>query len=102
MSMQRHEVTKQPTLTSEQQERLAKLEAMPDSDIDYSDIPAGTDWTGAIRGSVVPSHKNVHLMTQSNHQVLDTDLVQWLANQDDKTKRHVNEVIRHIMIMQQD
>ena len=29
---------------------LAALEALPDEDIDTSDIPEGTDWSDAVRG----------------------------------------------------
>lgn len=30
-------------------------------------------------------------------KVLDADVVMWLSTQDNETKRHVNEVIRHMM-----
>jgi hypothetical protein len=30
--------------------QVAALEAMPDSEIDCSDIPETTDWSGAVRG----------------------------------------------------
>lgn len=94
MSIQRHEVTNKPNLTAEQTERLDKLEAMPESKIDYSDIPESTDWSGAIRGSVVSANNN------SQNQVLESDVAEWLATQDAETIRHINEVIRHIMVLQ--
>ncbi len=28
---------------------------------------------------------------------IDDDIVQWLLKQDDNTKRHINEVLRHVM-----
>lgn len=93
--MQRHQVTNQPTLTAEQIERLQALDAMPDSQIDYSDIPQSTDWSGAIRGSIVSTHDPVE------HEILEADVAQWLSAQDDQTKRHINQVIRHIMVLQQ-
>ena len=34
---------------------LAILEALPDEDIDTSDIPEVTDWSDAIRGGVLSS-----------------------------------------------
>lgn len=37
-------------LTPEQQEELDALAALPDEDIDFSDMPEVTDWTGAKRG----------------------------------------------------
>lgn len=37
-------------LTPEQYSRLERLAALPDEDIDTSDIPEVRDWTGAKRG----------------------------------------------------
>jgi len=37
-------------LTPELKEQLARLKAMPDSEIDCSDIPEQRDWSGATRG----------------------------------------------------
>lgn len=95
MTMQRHKVTNKPTLSAEQIERLQALDAMPDSQIDYSDIPQSTDWSGAIKGSVVSTHHPVE------NEMLEADVAQWLSAQDAQTKRHINEVIRHIMVLQQ-
>ncbi len=93
--MQRHKVTNKPTLTAEQIERLQALEAMPDSQIDHSDIPQSTDWSDAIRGSIVSTHNPIE------HEILEADVAQWLSTQDAQTRRHINEVIRHIMVLQQ-
>ena len=93
--MQRHKVTNKPTLTAEQIERLQALDAMPDSQIDYSDIPQSADWSGAISGSIVATYNPVET------EVLEADVAQWLSAQDAQTKRHINEVIRHIMVLQQ-
>ncbi|CAM4069891.1 hypothetical protein PSAR109036_07555 [Psychrobacter arenosus] len=91
MNMVRKVINHPPQLSSEQLDRLAKLEEMPDSHIDYSDIPLTSDWQDAIQGSIgAPAH------------LLDSDVLAWLATQDDATKRHVSEVIRHIMLLQQD
>ena len=38
-------------LTPEMRAELEALEAMPDDQIDTSDIPPVTDWSGAIRGA---------------------------------------------------
>ncbi len=35
--------------------QAAKLAAMPDSEIDTSDIPETTDWSGAVRGKFAPT-----------------------------------------------
>jgi len=41
-----------PKLTQTQRERLERLKAMPDDEIDTSDIPVVADWSGAIRGGL--------------------------------------------------
>ena len=37
-------------LPPEMQEQLRALEELADEDIDFSDIPETTDWSGAVRG----------------------------------------------------
>ncbi len=68
--MQRHKVTTKPTLTTEQIERLKALDAMPDSQIDYSNIPQSTDWSGAISGSIISTHNPVE------NEALEADVAQ--------------------------
>ena len=41
-------------LTDAQVAELAALEAMPDSEIDLSDIPEKLDWSDAVRGPLTP------------------------------------------------
>lgn len=41
-----------PPLTPLQQEELAQLANLSDDDIDLSDIPEVTDWSGAQRGGI--------------------------------------------------
>ena len=41
-----------PPLTPLQQEELARLAKLSDDDIDLSDIPEVTDWSGAQRGGI--------------------------------------------------
>lgn len=38
-------------ITDKMAAELAALEAMPDSEIDYSDIPEQLNWKGAVRGT---------------------------------------------------
>ena len=47
-----------PSLTAEQKENLKRVAALSDSDIDLSDIPEVTEWSGAIRGSLVSIDSN--------------------------------------------
>ena len=62
-----------PPLTEAQREELARLAAMKDEDIDFSDIPRlGEDfWKNAVRGKFFrPNKKQVTLR-------LDADLLEW-------------------------
>lgn len=43
-----------PSLSAEQEANLQRLAMLSDHDIDLSDMPEVTDWSGATRGSVVP------------------------------------------------
>ena len=49
-----YHIDKLPPLTSKQQADLDYLATLSDDDIDLSDIPEITDWSGAIRGSIKP------------------------------------------------
>ena len=46
----RFDPTNPPPLTDPQREQLARLAAMPDSEIYLTDIPEMLDWSGATRG----------------------------------------------------
>jgi uncharacterized protein (DUF4415 family) len=58
-------------LTSEQQKELERLAALPDEDIDTSDIPEVTDWSSAVRGKFFrPVKKQLTLR-------IDADIIEW-------------------------
>lgn len=61
-----------------QQERLERLAAMPDDEIDTSDIPEALDWRGAIRGW--PPTRRMRLAA-----CLDNDVIEWFEH------RHTSE-----------
>jgi uncharacterized protein (DUF4415 family) len=44
-----------PSLSAAQEANLQRLAMLSDEDIDLSDMPEVTDWSGATRGSVLPS-----------------------------------------------
>ena len=48
-----------PSLSAEQEANLQRLAVLSDDDIDLSDMPEVTDWSGATRGSVVSSDSMV-------------------------------------------
>ena len=44
-----------PSLSAAQEANLQRLAMLSDEDIELSDMPEVTDWSGATRGSVLPS-----------------------------------------------
>lgn len=59
------------TLTPQQRTELEALEALPDRDIDTSEIPEILDWSGARRGALYrPVKQQITLR-------LDADVVAW-------------------------
>ena len=48
-----------PSLRAEQEANLQRLAMLSDDDIDLSDMPEVTDWSGATRGSIVSSDSMV-------------------------------------------
>lgn len=67
---------------------IAALEAMSDEDIDFSDIPEVTDWTGAVRGKFYRPEKQTVTIR------LDSDLVAWFKAREPKYQTAVNRVLR--------
>ena len=62
-------------LTDKQRADLSALEALPDDQIDTSDIPEVRDWSGAKRGVFFrPVNQKITLM-------LDADVVNWFKEQ---------------------
>ena len=62
-------------LTDKQRADLSALEALPDDQIDTSDIPEVRDWSGAKRGVFFrPASQEITLM-------LDADVVNWFKEQ---------------------
>ena len=58
-------------LSAEQKAELEALAALPDSEIDTTDIPPVKDWSGAIRGAFYrPIKKPLSLR-------LDADIIDW-------------------------
>jgi uncharacterized protein (DUF4415 family) len=79
-------------LSPEQLERLAQLEAMPDEEIDYSDIPPMTaeQWADPRRPAYYKNRKRPVTMR------MDADLVDWFKhNAGDKPyQTEINRVLR--------
>lgn len=75
-------------LTPELAAELRALEAMPDSQIDTSDIPVVRDWTGAKRGKF---HRPVKRQITLR---LDADLVDFFEAQGKGYQTRINEALR--------
>lgn len=71
---------------------LAVIDAMAEEDIDFSDAPEITDWTGAVRGKFYRPEK--HAVTIR----LDSDVVAWFKASEPKYQTAVNRVLRDYMV----
>jgi uncharacterized protein (DUF4415 family) len=91
--IKRRRVTGQ-TLTHRQNRELAALAAMPDSQIDTSDIPElpPDAWKNAIRGRFYRPIKQAVSMR------LDADVVAWLKKQGKGYQTRANNILRQQMI----
>src|SRR5208337_5326454 len=58
-------------LTTEEQAALDAVAAMPDSEIDTSDMPEITDWSGAVRGGLYRPVKRLTSLP------LDAERLEW-------------------------
>ena len=81
-------------LTEEQREELRQLAAMPDSEIDFSDIPEITDFTGFEVG------KFYRPVKQTVTVRLDADLLNWLKQGGKGYQSRMNAILRKVMQQQ--
>ena len=73
-----------PKMTAE----LKRLAAMKDEDIDTSDIPEVTDWSGAIRGGFYRPIKSAVTIR------LDADVLDWFRSQGGGYQTRMNQALR--------
>jgi uncharacterized protein (DUF4415 family) len=79
-------------LTKEQKRQIAVSEAKRDEDIDLSDMPEITDWSGAVMGMFYrPAKKPVTMR-------LDEDVVAWLKGFGRGYQTKANLLLRHAML----
>ncbi len=85
-----------PPLTDEQRARLSLLAKMPDSEIDYSDIPPLGDefWKNAIRN---PFYKPTKQATTVR---IDADVLLWLKSTGKGYQTRINAILRDAMLHQ--
>ena len=78
-------------LTAEERAALDAVAAMPDSEIDTTDIPEVTDWSGAIRGAFYkPIKKPIALR-------LDADVLDWFQRQGPGYQTRINAALREFV-----
>ncbi len=83
-----------PPLTESQKAELEALAALPDSEIDLSDIPELTDeqWQNAIR------HRGYRPVKQQITARLDSDVLHWLKSQGKGYQSRMNDILRKEML----
>lgn len=81
-----------PKITKRMVEELRRLEAMPDDQIDLSDIPEVTDWSDGIVGKYYrPIKKPLTIR-------IDADVLAWLKSQGAGYQTRINRLLRQIMM----
>jgi uncharacterized protein (DUF4415 family) len=68
--------------------QLKRLARMRDEDIDTSDIPEVTDWTGAVVGRFFRPIKQAVTIR------LDADVLDWFRSQGDGYQTRMNQALR--------
>ncbi len=83
-----------PPLTDAQKAELDALKAIPESDIDYGDVPALSDafWKSAERGRFYKPIK------QQVTTRLDADVLAWLKSQGKGYQARMNAILRREML----
>jgi uncharacterized protein (DUF4415 family) len=81
-------------MTPARRRKLAKLAARPDSEIDFSEIPAlkASFWKNAVRN---PFYRPVKRQLTVR---LDADVVVWLRQQGKGYQTRLNQVLREAML----
>jgi uncharacterized protein (DUF4415 family) len=85
--------TRKP-LTAAQHREIAKLAAMPDDTIDFSDIPPADEkfWANAVRNPFYrPVKKQVTVR-------LDSDIIAWLQKKGSGYQTRLNALLRSAML----
>jgi len=73
---------------------LAALAVKPETDIDFSDLPAtqASDWQGAVRG------KFYRPIKQQLTVRIDADVLAWLKDQGSGYQTRLNDILRAAML----
>jgi uncharacterized protein (DUF4415 family) len=75
-------------ISEDQRERLERLAAKPEADIDTTDIPEVQDWSGAVRGGLYRPRKEAITIR------LDADLLAWFKSHAEGGRGYQSEINR--------
>ena len=75
-------------ISKERRERLERLAAPPEADIDTADIPEVLDWSGAVRGGFYKARKQAITIR------LDADVLAWFKSHANSGRGYQSEINR--------
>jgi uncharacterized protein (DUF4415 family) len=75
-------------LTEAERAALEVVAAMPDNEIDTSDMPEVTNWSGAVRGALFRPVKRLISLR------LDADLLEWFKRGGEGYQTRINAALR--------
>ncbi len=75
-------------ISKEQRERLERLAAASEKDIDTTDVPEVLDWSGAIRGGLYKARKEAITIR------LDADVLAWFKGRAEGGRGYQSEINR--------
>ena len=75
-------------ISKAQRQRLERLAAAPEADIDTSDIPEVVDWSGAVRGGLFRPRKEAITIR------LDADILAWFKGHAEGGRGYQSEINR--------
>jgi uncharacterized protein (DUF4415 family) len=81
-------------LSKKAERELRALAAMSDDDIDLSDIPEITDWTGGIIGKFYVPRKTPLTIR------IDVDVLAWLRSKGAGYQTRLNRILRDAMLVE--
>jgi uncharacterized protein (DUF4415 family) len=81
-------------LSKKTERELRALAAMSDDDIDLSDIPEITNWTGAIVGKFYVPRKTPLTIR------IDVDVLDWLRSKGSGYQTRLNRILRDAMLVE--
>jgi uncharacterized protein (DUF4415 family) len=82
------------TLSKKAERELRALAAMSDDDIDLSDAPEITDWSGAVVGLFYRPRKTPLTLR------IDVDVLAWLRSKGKGYQTRINRILRDAMLVE--